>query len=40
MVEVVRSTAQLPAQDRAAIAVYVKSLPPVEGLKPPKRHQH
>jgi mono/diheme cytochrome c family protein len=40
MVEVVRSTAQLPAQDRAAIAAYIKSLPPVEGLKPPKKHKH
>jgi mono/diheme cytochrome c family protein len=40
MAEVVRSTAQLPAQDRAAIAAYVKSLPPVEGIKPPKKHQH
>jgi len=40
MAEVVRSTAQLPAQDRAAIAAYVKSLPPVEGLKPPQKHKH
>jgi mono/diheme cytochrome c family protein len=41
MAEVVRSTAQLPAQDRAAIATYIKSLPPVEGLKPPPRkHEH
>jgi len=40
MVEVVRSLAQLPPRDRAAIAAYVKSLPPVEGLKPPKKHQH
>jgi mono/diheme cytochrome c family protein len=40
MVEVVRSTSQLPAQDRAAIAAYIKSLPPVEGLKPPKKHKH
>lgn len=40
MVEVVRSTAQLPAQDRAAIAAYVKSLPPVEGRKPPQKHKH
>jgi mono/diheme cytochrome c family protein len=31
---VVRNTSQLPASDREAIAVYLKSLPPVEG--PPK----
>ena len=38
MTEVVRNTSQLPADDRAAIAVYLKSLPPVEGPpKPPKR---
>ena len=41
MVEVVRSTAQLSAEDRAAIAAYIKSLPAVEGLKPPPRkHEH
>ena len=41
MAEVVRSTAQLPDQDRAAIAAYIKSLPAVEGLKPPPRkHEH
>jgi mono/diheme cytochrome c family protein len=28
---VVRNTAQLPAQDRAAMAAYLKSLPPVDG---------
>jgi mono/diheme cytochrome c family protein len=32
---VVRNTSQLSAEDRAAIAAYVKSLPPVEGPKPP-----
>jgi mono/diheme cytochrome c family protein len=37
MVDVVRNTAQLSPEDRAAIAVYIKSLPPVEGLTPPKR---
>ena len=37
MGEVVRNTAQLSPEDRAAIAVYIKSLPPVEGLTPPKR---
>ena len=33
MVEVVRNTGQLSKDDRAAIAAYVKSLPPVEGTK-------
>jgi mono/diheme cytochrome c family protein len=37
MVKVVRNTAQLSADDRAAIAVYIKSLPPVEGPQPPRR---
>lgn len=37
MAEVVRNTGQLTDDDRAAIAVYIKSLPPVEGLAPPKR---
>jgi mono/diheme cytochrome c family protein len=37
MVDVVRNTAQLTPDDRAAIAVYIKSLPPVEGYAPPKR---
>ena len=37
MVDVVRNTAQLTPDDRQAIAVYIKSLPPVEGLKPPKQ---
>jgi mono/diheme cytochrome c family protein len=32
---VVRNTSQLPPADRKAIAVYIKSLPPVEGPKPP-----
>ena len=35
MTEVVRNTSQLSAQDRTAIATYIKSLPPVEGLKKP-----
>ena len=35
MAEVVRNTARLSAEDRAAIATYVKSLPPVKGPKPP-----
>jgi mono/diheme cytochrome c family protein len=37
MTEVVRSTAQLTDDDRAAIATYIKSLPPVEGPAPPKK---
>jgi mono/diheme cytochrome c family protein len=37
MVPVVRNTSQLPAADRAAIATYIKSLPPVEGPKPPEK---
>jgi mono/diheme cytochrome c family protein len=37
MVKVVRNTSQLSAEDRAAIAAYIKSLPPVEGPKPPQR---
>jgi mono/diheme cytochrome c family protein len=41
MVEVVRSMAQVPAEDRAAIAAFIKSLPPVEGIKPPPhKHDH
>ena len=34
---VVRNTAELPAADRKAMAVYLKSLPAVEGPKPPAR---
>jgi mono/diheme cytochrome c family protein len=37
MADVVKNTAQLSPDDRAAIAVYIKSLPPVEGPTPPKR---
>ena len=38
MVQVVKNMAQLGAADRAAIATYVKSLPPVEGPpRPPKK---
>lgn len=35
MTAVVENTSKLPAADRAAIAAYVKSLPPVEGPKRP-----
>jgi mono/diheme cytochrome c family protein len=37
MVEVVRNTSQLSAADRQAMAVYIKSLPAVEGEKPVKK---
>jgi mono/diheme cytochrome c family protein len=37
MAAVVRNTSQLPPADRAAIATYIKSLPPVEGPKPPPK---
>jgi mono/diheme cytochrome c family protein len=37
MAAVVRNTSQLPPSDRAAIATYIKSLPPVEGPKPPPK---
>jgi mono/diheme cytochrome c family protein len=37
MVKVVRNTAQLSDADRAAIAAYIKSLPPVDGPQRPPR---
>jgi mono/diheme cytochrome c family protein len=37
MTAVVRNTSQLPAADREAMAVYLKSLAPVEGPRPPKK---
>ena len=36
MARVIRNTSQLPAEDRAAIAEYLKSLPPVDGPPRPK----
>ena len=39
MAEVVRNTSLLSAADRAAIAAYVASLPPVQGPKPPPKSQ-
>jgi mono/diheme cytochrome c family protein len=39
MAAVVRNTAQLTPEDRAAIALYIKSLPPVEGPKKPEKKQ-
>jgi mono/diheme cytochrome c family protein len=35
MAPVIRNTSQLSAQDRTAIAIYLKSLPPIEGPSPP-----
>ena len=37
MARVIRNTSQLSAQDRAAMAEYLKSLPPVEGPPRPKK---
>lgn len=37
MRDVVRNTRELSPDDRKAMAFYVKSLPPVEGRKPPER---
>jgi mono/diheme cytochrome c family protein len=38
MVRVIKNTSQLSEQDRAAIAEYIKSLPPVEGpARPPRK---
>lgn len=37
MVRVIRNTSQLSAEDRAAMAEYIKSLPPVEGPPRPKK---
>ena len=43
MARVIRNTSQLSADDRAAMAVYLKSLPPVDGPPRPKKaaaHDH
>ena len=37
MVRVIKNTSQLSPQDRAAIAQYLKSLPPVDGPPRPKK---
>ena len=37
MAEVVRNTALLSTNDRAAIAAYIASLPPRRGPKPPPK---
>lgn len=39
MVRVIKNTSQLSAEDRDAIAEYVKSLPPVEGPPRPKKKE-
>jgi len=41
MASVIKNTSQLSAEDRTAMAVYLKSLPPVDGPpRPTKSHQH
>jgi hypothetical protein len=43
MRRVIRNTSQLSPEDRAAMAEYLKSLPPVQGPTPPKnapKHEH
>ena len=37
MARVIRNTSQLSSEDRAAMAEYIKSLPPVEGPPRPKK---
>jgi hypothetical protein len=37
MAPVIRNTSQLIAEDRDAMAAYIKSLPPVEGPKKPEK---
>ncbi len=37
MAPVIRNTSQLSKEDRAAMAVYIKSLAPVEGPKRPEK---
>ena len=37
MVRVIRNTSQLSSDDSAAMAEYIKSLPPVEGPPRPKK---
>jgi mono/diheme cytochrome c family protein len=38
MIEMIRNTSQLTEADRMAIATYIKSLPAVEGQKPPQKN--
>ena len=37
MTPVIRNTSQLSAENRDAMAAYIKSLPPVEGPKKPEK---
>ena len=37
MAKVIKNTSQLPPADRAAMATYIKSLPPVDGPTPPPK---
>lgn len=37
MTRVIKNVSQLPDADLAAMAEYLKSLPPVDGPTPPKR---
>jgi mono/diheme cytochrome c family protein len=37
MAAVVRNTSKLPASDREAMAIYLKSLAPIDGPRPPKK---
>jgi mono/diheme cytochrome c family protein len=39
MAQVVKNTSQLAAEDRAAMATYLKSLPPVDGPPPPPKKE-
>jgi mono/diheme cytochrome c family protein len=39
MTRVIKNTSQLPDEDLAAMAEYLKSLPPVDGPTPPKRKE-
>jgi hypothetical protein len=37
LARVIKNTSQLSPEDRAGMAEYLKSLPPVEGPRPPPR---
>jgi hypothetical protein len=37
MARVIKNTSQLSPEDRAAMAEYLKSLPPVDGPSPPNK---
>jgi len=40
MARVIKNTSRLSSQDRAAMAEYIKSLPPVEGPPRPRKATH